>query len=89
MKPWTQTHTDMIRADARAGWTLNECALNRKLHPATVSKHAKLNDIVFVKKQPPAPSQGVAAPTKSFDVGVVEAERRKAMEQLHIEIRAA
>lgn len=79
----------MIRADARAGWTLRECALNRKLNPATVGKHAKLNGIEFATQAPLPASGGKAPPTRALGVDWLERERRMAKEQLRIEIAAA
>jgi hypothetical protein len=48
MKRWPPENNALLREDAAAGLTLSECALKRRLNPATVALHARLNGIEFV-----------------------------------------
>lgn len=47
MKPWAAINIPILREDAAAGLTLQQCAGKRGWNPATVAKHARLNQVVF------------------------------------------
>jgi hypothetical protein len=47
MNPWPPENIEKIRADAAAGLSVHQCAIKRRFNPATIRKHARLNDIVF------------------------------------------
>ena len=80
MRRWPAANTALMREDAAAGLTLNQCALKRSWHPSTLGKHAKLNGVIFRE----APRQ---------DIGTTEDRRdlswTAAKDQLWKEIVAA
>jgi hypothetical protein len=79
MKRWPPENNALLREDAAAGLTSRQCALKRRLNPATVALHARRNGIEF------AP-QTTTADCRPKSMASMAA---KADEQLRAEIAAA
>jgi hypothetical protein len=62
VKKWLLEHTQMLRDDAAAGLSRNQCADKRRLNRDTVTMYAKRNGIVFQTK-PPSPKLTGKEPT--------------------------
>lgn len=89
MKRWCQGDTDRIRADALAGWTLEGCARLRGFHEGTVSKHAKLNGIVFPVRSPDGSTVMFLEDVPDFGPEFLACLQRRADAELAAEVSAA